>query len=59
VAGNYVNGKEYQGYKGGNFTTGPHTRVWIAEEGTTSGSGMILGYDPTGDGEWLAAGEVW
>lgn len=54
-----LNGKEYQGYKGGDFTMGPNTRVWIAEEGSTSGSGMILGYDTVGDGEWLATGEVW
>jgi hypothetical protein len=54
-----LNGKEYQGWRGGNFTMGPSTRVWIAEEGTTIGSGMILGYDEAGNGEWLAAGEVW
>lgn len=33
-------GEDFTGYKGGNFTMGPQTLVWVSEYGTCSGLGV-------------------
>lgn len=39
-------GKNYEGYKGGTFTMGPHTPVWIANYGQTYGSVIVNVQEP-------------
>lgn len=38
-------GKTYEGYKGGDFTMGLHTPLWVAEYGR-SNSTAVLGLEP-------------
>lgn len=38
-------GKEFTGWKGGQFTMGPQTPLWQAERGTTAGSRPVMSTD--------------
>jgi hypothetical protein len=50
--------KEFEGYKGGEFTMSDTTPVWIGQWSTTAGSGRLIGWNPD-TGAWLSAAEHW
>jgi hypothetical protein len=51
--------REFQGYKGGDYTMTESTPVWIHNYGTTSGSGQIIGVTTDAPGEFIIVQESW
>lgn len=51
-----VYGQSFEGWKGGQYTYGDLTPVWIATKGTDYNSGRLAG--PTDDGQWVVMVET-
>lgn len=50
-------GKKFTGYKGGSFTMGEHTRVWVSPYGEVGNVG-IISVDYTDDGVVLTVVDI-